>query len=243
MIPIRDINPTVVKPVITLLLIAANLVVYFGFQSGNDAAETEALLYERAVIACEVTRGEPLTETEIVDGSCSDAPGTQPFPDKAIYLAGIVSMFLHGGLLHLLGNMWFLWIFGNNVEEAFGRAAYLGLFLAAGIVATAGFIFFNPDTTLPLVGASGAIAGVLGAYAVLFPRHRVLTLLVFVFVPIPSLVFLLIWLVSQFAIPVEGVAWEAHVVGFLVGAFVAGIFRRPLLTRLARLRRPIWQFR
>jgi membrane associated rhomboid family serine protease len=140
-------------------------------------------------------------------------------------------MFLHGSIAHILFNMWSLWIFGNNVEEAFGHLGYLVFYLAAGIAATIGFVAVNPDLTVPLIGASGAIAGVMGAYLVLFPRHMVLSLILFRVVAIPAVVFLGFWFFSQFLFESEGIAWEAHVAGFVFGAIVALPFRERLLTR------------
>jgi len=234
-LPLRDINPTRITPVLTLLLIAANVLVFFLLQHPTDPEEQARFTYEHAVIACEVVTGAPLTVTEIRRGVCSTRPGRPVFPDKNVYAAAIVSLFLHGSVLHLLANMWFLWIFGNNVEEAFGRLGYALLYLLAGVTATAAFVAAQPASTFPLVGASGAIAGVLGAYAVLFPRAQVLTLLFVFFVPIPAIVFLVLWFVSQFSMPDPSVAWQAHVAGFLFGAAVAGVFRAPLRARLARI--------
>ena len=240
MFPLRDINPTRVKPVITLGLIAVNVAVFFLLQPRDDPVEETEFLYEYAVISCEVTTGDPLTFTEIQQEVCRQtAAGTEAFPDKRIYLAALASMFLHGGPIHLFGNMWFLWIFGNNIEEAFGRAGYLALYLGTGLAATLGFILFNSDSTLPLIGASGAVAGVLGAYAVLFPNHRVLSLVLFIFVPLPAMVFLAVWFLAQFAFQEVGVAWEAHVVGFAAGALVALLFRGPLLARVRRIHSPL----
>lgn len=238
MIPIRDINPTVVRPVITLLLIGLNVAVFLFFQPTDSEAEEAAFVYERAVIACEVTTGEPLTDAQI-RGGCDAAGGSEAFPGKNVYAASFTSMFLHGGIIHLLSNMWFLWIFGNNIEEAFGRAGYLVLYLAAGLAATGAFIVANPEAVVPLVGASGAIAGVLGAYAILFPTHRILSLVIIVFVPVPSFVFLGIWFFMQFAVDQPGVAWEAHVVGFLFGMATAAVFRVQLFRRLTRLHKPL----
>ena len=144
-------------------------------------------------------------------------------------------MFLHGGLFHVLSNMWFLFIFGNNVEEAFGPLSYLLLYLVAGILATIGFALSNPESAVPLVGASGAVAGVLGAYAVLFPRHQILTLFGFFFVPVSALFFLGFWFFGQFFVGDVSVAWEAHVVGFVAGALIAAVLRRPLLRRVKAL--------
>ena len=115
MFPIRDLNPTRVTPLVTLAVIAANMLVFLLWQPQGDGGEE--FLYRRAAIACELTTGEPLTNTEIISGECSEvSDGRVIFPEKQVMLSGIVSMFLHGGLLHLLGNMWFLWIFGNNVD-------------------------------------------------------------------------------------------------------------------------------
>ena len=237
MFPIRDLNPTRITPIATIAIIAANLVVFFLWQPQAPESEVETFAYENAAIACELTTGTPLTIEEINGETCSDE-GAPVFPDKNVQLAAIVSMFLHAGVFHLLSNMWFLWIFGNNVEEAFGTLPYLVFYLVTGIGATAAFVLTNPDSTIPLVGASGAIAGVLGAYLVLFPTHRVLSWLAFLFVPIPAIVFLGIWFFSQFAIPSEAVAWEAHVGGFIVGALITLPLRPLLLRRVAGLHEP-----
>lgn len=234
--PIRDINPTRIFPAVTVLLIAANVFAFFGWQrwSSSTEAENTEFLYENAAIACELTSGEPLTDREITTGRC-DAPGNVVFPNKNLPLSAAVSMFLHGGLFHLLGNMWFLWIFGNNVEEAYGGLGYLVLYLAAGAAATAAFVFNNVDATDPLVGASGAIAGVLGAYLVLFPNHRVLSLFFFFFVPVSAVLFLGLWFISQFGIADQSIAWEAHVAGFAFGALVTLPLRNRLLRRVTTL--------
>ena len=236
MFPIRDINPTRIFPIITIGLIAANVLVFFGWQNGMSGteAEIEDFLYENAAVACELKSGDPLTISEIDTTECGDT-GTERFPEKNVLLSVVVSMFLHGGLVHLLGNMWFLWIFGNNVEEAFGSLGYLAMYLASGVAATAAFVFANAGSTDPLVGASGAIAGVLGSYLVLFPKHRVLSLVVFFFVPVPALLFLGIWFLSQFGISDVSVAWEAHVAGFVFGLLVTLPLRSFLLSRIARL--------
>jgi membrane associated rhomboid family serine protease len=232
--PIRDINPTRTTPVVTVVIIAINVLVFFAWQPETGTAGEAEFLYENAAIACELTDGEALTVDEIRREDCG-AGGNVAFPDKNIYLATLVSMFLHGGLLHLLGNMWFMWIFGNNVEEAFGTVGFVLFYLLTGLIATAAFVVTNSGETIPLVGASGAIAGVLGAYLVLFPRHRVLSLVFVFFVPIPAMFFLGIWFFSQFAIADVNVAWEAHVGGFVAGLAIALPLREVILTRLERL--------
>ena len=241
MIPIRDINPTVLRPVLTVALIAINLVVFFGVQPQDSQGESERFAYEFAAIPCELRTNDPLDSREVQTGQCIEADGAEVFPDKIIPLSVLTSMFLHGDVLHIAFNMWSLWIFGNNVEEAFGRAGYLAMYLAGGILATLGYAAFNPDSTIPLVGASGAIAAVMGAYLVLFPTHRILSLLGFFFVPVPAALFIGIWFIGQFGVdPSSNVAWEAHVAGFLFGVVIALVLRIPLLRRLETHRTPRW---
>jgi membrane associated rhomboid family serine protease len=231
LLPIRDVNPTRIRPVVNWSIILGCVIVFFALQPPTGTQEEARFLYEHAAIACELTTGHPLDLHEINTETCQDEPSTPYFAGKNVWLAVGVSMFLHGGIAHLLFNMWSLWIFGNNVEEAFGPFAYLLLYIASGIAATAGFVWANPDTTVPLIGASGAIAGVMGAYLVLFPRHLVLTLIVLWIVAIPAVFFLGLWFLSQFLLAdaTSGVAWQAHVAGFLFGMLVALPLRRRLL--------------
>ena len=232
MFPIRDINPVYITPWVKYCLIAVCGVVFFVFQSHDTVSDSQEFLFRRAVIACEITTGQALSLSEIVDQYCS-AEAAQPlFPDKNPFLASLTSMFLHGGLGHLAFNMWFLWIFGNNVEEAFGHLRFILLYLLGGVAATLAFVYLNPDSTVPLVGASGAIAAVLGAYAVLYPTHRVVTLLGWILLPVPAGIFLGICFILQFGLGGGNIAWEAHVGGFLFGLLVSLVFRRSLLLRL-----------
>jgi membrane associated rhomboid family serine protease len=221
--------------------------VFFAIQPQDSQAEADRFAYEYAAIPCELRSGDPLESQEIASGRCFDdgflpiGRGGEVFPDKIVFLSVLSSMFLHGDVLHLAFNMWSLWIFGNNVEEAFGRAGYLGVYLAGGILATLGYAAFNLDSTIPLVGASGAIAAVMGAYLVLFPTHRILTLVFFFFVAVPAVVFIGIWFLGQFSIdPASNVAWEAHVAGFAFGVVIALLLRVPLLRRLEAHRTPRW---
>ena len=234
MFPIRDLNPTRIFPVVTLALIALNIVIFFFWQPGG---EREAdFVYAHAAIACEVTTGQPLTANQYEAKTCTAVRGGVTFfPEKQVNAAVLVSMFLHGGLLHLAGNMWFLWLFGNNIEEAFGSVLFVAFYLIAGVAAALGFVALHPDNVTPLVGASGAIAGVLGAYFVLFPTRWVLSLVVFILLPVPAIVFLGLWFAMQFAVQDPGVAWESHVTGFVFGAAIALVCRPFLLARLRRI--------
>ena len=231
MFPVRDANPIRITPVITLALIAASLFVYFVVQGQGSVADQEEFLYRQAAIGCEVAQLEPLTADEIRTGVCG-LEGSPLFPDKVPFLSILTSLFLHGGIGHVLFNMWFLWIFGNNVEEAYGHIRYLLMYVAGGVAATLTFVFTNPSSTVPLVGASGAIAAVLGAYAVLFPGHRVLSLVGWLLLPVPAALFLGVWFLAQFGLGGTNVAWQAHAGGFVFGFVLTLLYRRRALRRV-----------
>jgi membrane associated rhomboid family serine protease len=231
-LPLRDRNPTVRTPVITIALIVVNVAVFLLVQKGGTLGERDdsELTYEHAAIPCEVTQGHPLTDNEIVDDTCTVRGRSQEvFPDKNVPLSILVSMFLHGGWLHLGGNMLFLWVFGNNVEDKLGWFFYLLLYLAGGAVAMLAQVASDPSSTVPVIGASGAIATVMGAYLVWFPRARVLTvLLVLFFLPfeLPAWLVLTVWFFLQFFTGAgSGVAWVAHVGGFVFGVLIAALLR------------------
>ena len=241
MLPLRDENPTRRVPVVTILLIIANVAVYFLVQpSSTDVTASTTFSLERAAIPCEVVEGRPLTIDELRatfnegdDTACDAGSPASPagFPGKNVLVAVLTSMFLHGSLLHLGGNMLFLWIFGNNIEDRLGSVPYLLFYLAAGVVATIAHIAVQPDSTVPVVGASGAIAGVMGAYLVWFPNAPILTLFIFfiiLFRRISAKWLLVFWVALQFLEPFNpnsGVAWVAHVGGFVFGVVVAFVLR------------------
>ena len=230
MIPLKDYNPTRTFPIVTVILIAINVGVYFLVQRPSNELRFN---YSYAAIPCEVIDRQPLSEEEISrtfdrgdTESCVRNDTTPPvFPDKNVYLSLLYSMFLHGSILHIAGNMLFLWVFGNNIEDRMGVPAYLAFYLVAGLVASAAHIAVQPDSTIPVVGASGAVAGVMGAYLVLFPHVRIRTLFIFILVlfrDIQAKWLLGFWFVLQFFTnPSAGVAWVAHVGGFVFGALVA----------------------
>jgi membrane associated rhomboid family serine protease len=232
-IPLRDDNPTTRFPIVTLLLIAANVVVYLFVQPHGGIDETRFTL-EQAVIPCELRQDGPLTVAEYRTSECDQDSfdNREFFPDKNVWLAVLTSMFLHGSILHIAGNMLFLWIFGNNVEDHLGPVLYAIFYALAGVAATGAHFLADPGSTVPVIGASGAIAGVMGAYLVLWPRARILTLvplLLFFVVYLPAGVVLALWFGLQFLTnPNEGVAWVAHVGGFVTGA-VLGLVLRQIL--------------
>jgi membrane associated rhomboid family serine protease len=260
-IPLKDNNPTRTVPIVTLLLIAACVGIYFLVQPGGqlnlveaDAAEQQVrdirFNLDNAAVPKELSRGRPLTEQEVsetfpaVGGPsslvlCPPEPDPACYPDKNVWLAALYSMFLHGGLMHLAGNMLFLWIFGNNIEERKGRVAFVVFYLLAGVAATAAQVLVDTGSTIPMVGASGAIAGVMGAYLVLYPNVRIHTLLflgfLIMFREIQAKWLLLFWLVSQFFVaPNSGVASMAHIGGFIFGV-VAGFLWRALSRSVPRV--------
>ena len=249
MIPIKDENPTLRTPYVTLLMIIVCVVVFlyvqpsatrsFDMPTDQEVIDDIEFTYERAAIPCELSEGRPLTAVEIaatVQGGDTEAcidrlgGGITPYADKNVWGSVLVSMFLHAGWIHLIGNMLFLWIFGNNVEDQMGRFSFLLFYVIAGVVATAAHVLVQVESTVPLVGASGAIAGVMGAYLVWFPWARVRTIIFLAWIPIwpriPALLLLAFWFVSQFFIGNDaGIAWVAHVAGFAFG-IVAGIIAR-----------------
>lgn len=213
MIPIRDQIPTKRVPLVTYALIAANVLVFLlEWLAGSGQ---EALVYEFALIPAEVTAGLDVGDVRDI----------------------FTSMFMHAGLAHLLGNMLYLWIFGDNVEDSMGGLKYLFFYLIGGVVASLTHILTNPNSQLPTVGASGAIAAVLGAYLILYPQSRVLTIIPFGFfirmTMVPAIVLLGFWFVLQFfsgllsvgaTEDVGGVAFWAHVGGFVAGVVLARLF-------------------
>jgi membrane associated rhomboid family serine protease len=247
-------NPTARTPVVTVLLIGVCVVVYFLVEPAGrvvalhqpatvsrEQADAE-FTYQYAAIPCELLHDRPLTVGELSSG-CQRHPSGRPlFPHKNVWLAVLFSMFLHASLLHIGGNMLFLWIFGNNVEDRLGHVGYLGFYLAAGLVASGVYIVANADSTVPLLGASGAIAAVMGAYLVFFPRAPIRTLIlvppIILWPRVPAWLLLLVWFGSQFFLsPGSGVAWVAHVAGFAFGALVGWIVgprRSPVGTALSR---------
>jgi membrane associated rhomboid family serine protease len=245
-IPLMDENPTSRTPVLTFVIIAACIAAYFGPQQGlADLNESVDFNLEWAAIPCEVTTGDPLSEQEIRSTfeqgqteACQPGDGTATsfYPDKVVYLGLLTSMFLHGSLLHLGGNMWFLWIFGNNIEDRMGAFPFAVFYLVGGLVATIAHVAVQPDSTIPVVGASGAIAAIMGAYLVWYPNAPIRTLIFLFLRDITAKWFLGIWFVTQFFTGANsGVAWMAHVGGFVFGVVAALILRdTPFGDRLNR---------
>jgi rhomboid family protein len=252
--PLRDNIPTERFPIVTIALIVANVLMYFLFQHGTislgDPGSQAYLvnLVENATIPYELSHpGQHCVALQ--DIVCRDIPN--PAGYAPTWATPFLSMFMHGGLLHLGGNMLFLWIFGNNVEDAMGRVRYVGFYVLAGLAATLLQVIVGPDSQVPNIGASGAIAGVLGAYLLLFPRARVVTVVFIIFfftiLELPALFFLGFWFLQQALFGYlgltdggaeqGGVAYFAHVGGFVFGllavtAFASASRRRRQLERI-----------
>jgi membrane associated rhomboid family serine protease len=222
-IPLKDDIPTRRFPIVTVVLIAINVIVYFVFEQGLwGLGETgNEVVVEYGAVPFEITNGEDVV----------GPPGQAPF-----WLTILTSMFLHGSLLHLAGNMLFLWIFGNNIEDSMGRPTFVAFYLLGGLAALGLQVAMDPDSMVPTVGASGAIAAVLGAYGRLYPRARVVTVVIiiifFTIVTLPALLVLGLWFLLQllpaFTEPVGdtggGVAYFAHIGGFLFGLLTIKLF-------------------
>ncbi len=225
--PIKDNIPNPRLPWVTLALIAANVLVYFVVEHGGLRGVDESAVIDYSAVPYAITHC-PFASTGCAPGVPSDTP---------TLLTLFTSMFMHGGLLHLGGNMLFLWIFGPNVEGSMNRVLYVVFYLAGGLVAVLGQTVVDPSSTVPTVGASGAIAAVLGGYAVLFPRARVLTIIFIIFffgvVELPALLVLGFWFVLQLLSGLNevsstatggGVAYFAHIGGFVFGLAMVRAF-------------------
>jgi membrane associated rhomboid family serine protease len=230
--PIKDNIPTLRFAVVTLTLVVVNVLAYFfwqkgGFTLGNPTGQHYLCnLVDYAQIPYEITHP-------------GDQVGAQgcPEPTTPTWVTLFTSMFMHGGLLHLGGNMLFLWIFGNNVEDSMGPLKFIVFYLLGGLAATALQVVVSPDSTVPSIGASGAIAGVLGGYLVLFPRARVITLIFIIFfvtiIEVPAVLILGFWFVEQVLFGAfdlnssgsqGGVAYFAHIGGFIFGLLAIRLF-------------------
>ena len=220
MLPIRDDQPRYSTPWVTRFLIGLNLLIFF-FEATLDRRSLNALVGQFAVVPAHLL---------------GVLAGTPTYSLRAIVLPFFTSLFLHGSWMHVIGNMWFLWIFGDNIEDYLGHFSYLSFYLASGLAAAFAQVILSPHSQVPTVGASGAIAGVLGAYFVLYPKARVLIWFPILFLfHLPAWVMLGYWFLMQFVSGAAtslaaysdtrgGVAFWAHVGGFVSGALLVKVF-------------------
>jgi len=220
MIPIRDRNPSGTFPYVTIGIIVINILIFlYELSLGSGLGE---FIMKFGVVPLKVSYYSQASDLTFIN----------------TFFPFISSMFLHGGFVHLIGNMWFLWIFGDNIEDKLGHFKFIAFYFLCGIIASSVHVFFNSQSNVPCVGGSGAIAGVLGAYMVTFPRARVVTIVpLFVFIQVmelPAIVVLGFWFVIQFfngaatitaSTSGAGVAWWAHIGGFAAGVIILYIIR------------------
>ena len=260
MFPLKDDIPTRRTPVVTIALIVANVVIFFlsirnggSIWSGPDAQT----VVHYGVIPYEVTH--PGDECEIAAQAgrilCEGRDPVRVFDTPPTWLTVLSSMFMHGGLLHIGGNMLFLWIFGNNIEDSMGRARFVAFYLLGGLAAIGLQTLVEPGAAVPTIGASGAVAAVLGGYALLYPRARVVTLVIIVFfitiIRLPALAVLGVWILLQLAAgaselssPVAGggeggVAYFAHIGGFVFGLLAIRLFANQVHEDYTRAQRTL----
>jgi len=235
MFPYHDENKAQHPALVTYAIIAINVLVWIVVEGAGSTLPMARAVCDWGLIAGELTlKLPPGTSFPMGDGLvCLTDPGRQ-----VIHV--LTSMFLHGSWMHVLGNMWFLWIFGNNVEDSMGHLRFLVFYLTCGVAAALLQVFFNADSPIPMVGASGAISGVMGAYLVLYPRVRVYVLVPIGIIPIsialPAWTMLIYWFGLQFFSGVlgmmggqdkGGVAFWAHIGGFAAGVLLIKLFARP----------------
>lgn len=220
MIPLRDINPNNKFPLMTLLLIAGNVFVFFYFMFNSETGD-------------QFVKSFALYPFQVKEFVFTGSKNYSFFPDL------ITNIFMHGSVMHLVGNCWFLWIFGDNVESRMGAIKYVIFYLLCGILASAAHVFTTLTPQVPVIGASGAIAGVMGAYLIFYPSAKIYTfvpVLFFWFIPIPAFIFLIIWFglqllngifeVIKAGEGVSNVAFWAHIGGFAAGMIIGGFFKK-----------------
>jgi rhomboid family protein len=229
MIPYRDENVTQRTPYITIVIIALNVLIWVFFQGAGATFPLAKSICNQGLIPGELLGTLPVgSEFEMGNGLvCLTDPGHHFFNI-------LTSMFLHGSWLHLIGNMWFFWIFGNNIEDSMGHARFVAFYLLSGIIAAMTQVLLKPDSIVPMVGASGAISGIMGAYLILYPRVRVYAIVPVLFftIALPAWAMLGYWMLLQFLGNLQaagnggGVAFGAHLGGFVAGAVMIRFFRR-----------------
>jgi membrane associated rhomboid family serine protease len=249
MLPLKDYNPTSSRSIVVPIIIGINVIVFFFWQpfsigSTSQAEQQQQVAKQIIFFSChasipyELSHGHnlasapPAVESQDIQ---QDVFVERHFcPHKNVWLSILYTMFLHGSLLHIGGNMLFLWVFGNNIEDKLGKVKFIVFYLLCGLIATYAQTLVSPSSGVPQIGASGAIAGVLGAYIVLFPRARVRTLFFFFlifFLDVPAVVLLGLWFALQLlqgvgpAATQGGVAYMAHVGGFIAGMLLLFVFR------------------
>jgi len=227
-IPLYDRNPTRRTPLVVLGLILVNVMVFVYMLFLNNM-QGEIFVYRFSVVPWEIIHASPLPPAALQQ--LFSFPLTS-IPSKQVYLSLGTSLFLHDGWIHIGGNMLFLWIFGNNVEDVMGHLPFLGFYLICGMFGTLAHVAIYPNSFNPLLGASGAISGLLGAYLILYPRAWIYTLVFIFIIPVPAFLVIGFWIALQFMQGLTsvaggsaaGTAWFAHLGGVTMGLIISGIF-------------------
>ena len=229
-IPISDINPARNTPVISRVFMISTVLVFILIQPKNQI-ELINFFYQYSAIPCELVNFAPLSESQFYNNSCFYDQFKVIFPSKNLYLSVIFANFLHANFLHILGNLWSFWIFGNNVEDKLGKVKYLFFLLFIGVISIVSHTFLNQESLVPIVGASGIVSGLMGAYVYMFPNARLLVLVPFGFLfptTIKAKFFMIFWFISQIFIALgdQNISWEAHVGGFIFGYLLLRLFSK-----------------
>ena len=230
MIPISDINPAVNTPYITRIFIFLTIGIYLIIQP-KDSLELFNFFYEYSAIPCEVQNGHPLSANQFYSNNCTAGVDYIIFENKNIISSLVIANFLHANLLHIIGNLWSFWIFGNNIEDKLGKIKYLFFLLFIGVISIVSHTFLNQESLVPIVGASGIVSGLMGAYVYMFPNARLLVLVPFGFLfptTIKAKFFMIFWFISQIFIALgdQNISWEAHVGGFIFGYLLLRLFSK-----------------
>ncbi len=229
MIPISDINPAKNIPIISRIFIIVTALIFI-FITPKDDAELFTFFYEYAAIPCEIFNNNPLSMSQFYSNNCLTDPDVLIFANKNITFSLFVSLFLHANFLHVLGNLWSFWIFGNNIEDKLGKLRFCIFLFITGAASLLSHVLLNAYNINPIVGSSGIVSALMGAYLYLFPNARLLVLVPFgVLFPttIKAKYFMLFWIISQLFIALQSnnISWEAHIGGFIFGYLFVKVFK------------------
>ncbi len=228
MIPISDINPARNSPIISRIFMFITVGVFILIQPKNQI-ELFSFFYQYSAIPCELVNFSPISEEQFYNNNCFYTQTNSIFPNKNIILSIVFANFFHANFIHILGNLWSFWIFGNNVEDKLGKTKFTFFLIFIGIISIGVHTFLNQDSLTPIVGASGIVSGLMGAYVFMFPNARLLVLVPFGFLfptTIKAKYFMIFWFISQIFIAIgdQNISWEAHIGGFIFGYILLRIF-------------------
>ena len=227
-IPISDINPARNTPVISRIFMFATVGVFLLIQPKNQI-ELFNFFYQYSAIPCELVNFSPISESQFYNNDCFNNQSNSIFPEKNLLISVISANFFHANFIHILGNLWSFWIFGNNVEDKLGKFRFIIFLIFIGFISISVHTYLNQDSLIPIVGASGIVSGLMGAYVFMFPNARLLVLVPFGFLfptTIKAKFFMVFWFLSQILISIsdQNISWEAHVGGFVFGYLLLRIF-------------------